>query len=163
MMAITSIEVDKSNLWYLDTGCSNHMTGNKKWFVKLDYSVKRSIRFEDTSQVVSAGMRSVLLKIKDGHASTINEVMYVPSMISNLISLGQLLEKDCTIRLAYRELKIFDVENRLILKAPLSNNITFKIEINVIDHRCLASVTSTEENWLWHHRFGHLNLKSLSI
>jgi hypothetical protein len=44
LMAITNSEADKSNLWYIDTGCSNHMTGNNKWFLKLDYSVKRNIK-----------------------------------------------------------------------------------------------------------------------
>ncbi|PNX90798.1 F-box protein, partial [Trifolium pratense] len=73
LMAITNSEVDKSNLWYLDTGCSNHMTGNKKWFLKLDNSVKRSIKFADNSQVTSAGMGTVLVKRKDGHESVINE------------------------------------------------------------------------------------------
>jgi hypothetical protein len=142
-MAITSTEADKSNLWYLDTGSSNHMTSNKKWFVKLDYSVKRSIKFADSSQVMTASMGSILVKRKDGHESTINEVLYVSSMTSNLISLGQLLEKDYTIRLADRELKIYGTKNRLILKASLSNNKSFKVEINVIDHHCFASVTST--------------------
>jgi hypothetical protein len=162
-MAITSTEADKSNLWYLDTGCSNHMTGNNKWFVKFDDSVKRSIKFAYSTQVVSACMRYVLVKRKDGHESIINGVLYVPSMTSNLISLGQLLEKDYTIRLVDRELKIYDAKSRLILKGRLLNNRTFKVEINVIDHHCLASITSTEENWLWHHRFGHLNFKSLSM
>ncbi|GAU44417.1 hypothetical protein TSUD_100640 [Trifolium subterraneum] len=163
LMAITNSEVDKSNLWYLDTGCSNHMTGNKKWFLKLDHSVRRSIKFADNSQVIYAGMGTVLVKRKDGHESVINEVLYVPSMTSNLISLGQLLEKDYTMKLENRELKIYDAKSRLILKAPLSNNRTFKIEINVIDHHCLASITNPEENWIWHHRFGHLNFKSLSM
>ncbi|GAU37126.1 hypothetical protein TSUD_278780 [Trifolium subterraneum] len=73
LMAITNSEVDKSNLWYLDTGCSNHMTGNKKWFMMLDYSVRRSIKFADNSQVISARMGTVLVKRNDGHESVINE------------------------------------------------------------------------------------------
>jgi hypothetical protein len=143
LMAVTNSDTDKSNLWYLDTGCSNHMTGNKKWFQKLDNSVRRNIKFADNSQITSAGMGTVLVKRKDGQESTINEVLYVSSMTSNLISLGQLLEKDYTIRLADRELKIYGTKNRLILKASLSNNKSFKVEINVIDHHCFASVTST--------------------
>jgi hypothetical protein len=42
------------------------MTGNKKWFFKLDYSVKRNIKFADNSQITSAGMGTVLVKRKDG-------------------------------------------------------------------------------------------------
>ncbi|MCI76929.1 hypothetical protein A2U01_0098199, partial [Trifolium medium] len=49
------------------------MTGNKKWFLKLDDLVKRSIKFADNSQIVSAGMGTILVKRKDGHESVINE------------------------------------------------------------------------------------------
>ncbi|MCI95144.1 retrovirus-related pol polyprotein from transposon TNT 1-94, partial [Trifolium medium] len=49
------------------------MTGNKKWFLKLDNSVRRSIKFADNSQVVSVGMGTVLVKRMDGHESVINE------------------------------------------------------------------------------------------
>lgn len=35
---------DKYNVWYLDTMCSNHMTSNKTWFIKLDESLRRFIR-----------------------------------------------------------------------------------------------------------------------
>jgi hypothetical protein len=33
LMATTKLSEDKANVWYLDTGCSNHMTGNKDWFI----------------------------------------------------------------------------------------------------------------------------------
>ena len=43
---------------------------------------------------------------------------------------------------------------KLILKAPFSKQITFKISINVIEDQCLASETD-DENWIWHQRFEH--------
>jgi hypothetical protein len=39
----------------------------------------------------------------------------------------------------------------------------FDIEINVIDNHCLASITNSYESWVWHHRFGHLNFRSLNL
>lgn len=50
-----------------------------------------------------------------------NYFQYVPSMESNLINLGQLLDMNYTMRLTDKELKVFDASSKLILKLPLSN------------------------------------------
>lgn len=46
--------------WYLDTGASNHMTGTRSVFSKLDCQVKGSVRFGDGSVVEIEGRGSVL-------------------------------------------------------------------------------------------------------
>ncbi|XP_073221473.1 uncharacterized protein [Cicer arietinum] len=56
LMASTSMEDDCPGLWYLDTGCSNHMTDHKEWFVSIDAKVKREIRFADNSSVTAEGI-----------------------------------------------------------------------------------------------------------
>jgi len=55
-------------------------------------------------------------------------------MSSNLTSLGQLLDKNYTMKLENKELKVLDGYTRLILKSPLSTNKTFKIMINMLNH-----------------------------
>ncbi|GAU22886.1 hypothetical protein TSUD_376970 [Trifolium subterraneum] len=163
LMATTKMSEDKENVWYLDTRCSNHMTGNKDWFINLDESITRGIRFADNSQVNSAGIGSILVKRKDGQEVVITDVLYVPSMKSNLISICQLLEKNYSVEMHDKELKLFDAKDRLILKAPLSNNKTFQVSINMIDQQCLVTTVNEDQNWIWHHRYGHLNFKSLNL
>jgi len=41
-------------------------------------------------------------------------------------------------------MKVFDSNNRLILKAPLSKQRTFKINISVIEDKCLLSEVKSE-------------------
>lgn len=55
-----------------------------------------------------------------------NYFQYVPSMESNLINLGQLLDMNYTTRLTDKELKVFDASSKLILKLPLSNKKTLQ-------------------------------------
>ncbi|XP_028236619.1 uncharacterized protein LOC114415953 [Glycine soja] len=93
LMATTNSEEDNVNLWYLDTGCSNHMTGHREWFVNIDDKVKSKIKFADNSSVTTEGIGKVMIQRKDGQHSFINDVLYVPNMKNNLLSLGQLLEK----------------------------------------------------------------------
>lgn len=49
----------------------------------------------------------------------------------------------------------------MILKAPLSSNRTFQVDIKAAEIQCLAAVNSSD-SWLWHARFGHLNFRSLN-
>lgn len=42
----------------------------------------------------------------------------------------------------------------------MSQNITFKIELDVMDHKSLETVASRDE-WLWNYGLGHINLKDI--
>jgi hypothetical protein len=44
----------------------------------------------------------------------------------------------------------------------MSQNMTFKIKLNVLEHKCLATAASRDE-WLWHYRLGHLNFRDISL
>jgi len=87
-MATTNSEEDIVNLWYLDTGYSNHMIGHREWFVNIDDKVKSKIKFADNSYVTVEGIGKVMIQRKDGQQSFINDALYVPIMKNNLLSLG---------------------------------------------------------------------------
>lgn len=83
---------------------SNHITGNKFWFSKLDISIRRKITFADNIIVCSEGIGKVPIHRKDGKKAYITYVVYVPNMSSNLISIGKLLLKGYTMKMeAYNE------------------------------------------------------------
>jgi hypothetical protein len=91
LMATTQLSEDETNMWYIDTECSNHITGNKDWFIKLNESGTRGIKFADISRVNSEVIGSIPVKRKDRHEAIIIYVLCVPNMNSNLISTCQLL------------------------------------------------------------------------
>lgn len=63
------------------------MTGNTKWFTKLYESVKKVIGFANGRHVTSTGRGNIVVIRKDGQRADINNVLYVPSMTNNLISI----------------------------------------------------------------------------
>lgn len=60
--------------WYLDSWCSNHMTCNKEWLVRLDESKKSMVRFLDDSTLQVEGMGNVVIRRKDGSHAIIEDV-----------------------------------------------------------------------------------------
>nr|KYP68042.1 Retrovirus-related Pol polyprotein from transposon TNT 1-94 [Cajanus cajan] len=160
MVTTTQKEGGGDNCWYLDTGCSTHMTGRKDWFVNLDESIKSKVKFADDRVMIAEGVGKILIRRKNDSRAFITDVLFVPGMKSNLLSLGQLLEKGYVSKLEDKMLTIYDSQHRLLLKSPLTKNRMFKVDIDILDHECFAAAINKEE-WLWHYRFGHLNFKDL--
>ena len=85
---------------------------------------------------------------------------YVPALKSNILSLGQLLEKEYEIVLKNGALMMRDNKGDLIAKVQMSKNILFSLKIQKDCAKCLKACSS-DSSWLWHQRMGHLNFKSL--
>ncbi|XP_022841983.1 uncharacterized protein LOC111365680 [Olea europaea var. sylvestris] len=85
--------------WYLDTCATNYLSANKELFSTINESVKGSIVFGDETKVLIKGKGDVLLRAKNGSYLLISQIYYVPTLKSNILSLGQLLEMSYDIHL----------------------------------------------------------------
>ncbi|GAU31479.1 hypothetical protein TSUD_386430 [Trifolium subterraneum] len=163
MLMVTTKEDQRcGEEWYLDSGCSTHMTGRRDWFSSFDQSHRNKVKFANDSTLNAEGVGVVCIRSKNGDQAFINDVLYIPSIKCNLLSVGQLIEKDYKIVIEDRMMKLMDSNRKLILKAPMSRNRTFKIELNVMNHMCLATAIERDD-WTWHYRFGHLNFRDLNM
>ena len=79
----TSLKVFNSCLWYLDSGCSRHMTGDKTRFKSLKGKVGDYVTFDDRShaQVVSKGT------IEIPGLPLLKNVLYIKGLKANLLSI----------------------------------------------------------------------------
>ena len=59
-------------------------------------------------------------------------------------------------------LRVLDSKGNLIRKAPMSNNITFKIGLNVMNHKCFTIIDSREEI-IWNYRLWNLTFIDLNF
>ncbi|XP_022003519.1 uncharacterized protein LOC110900972 [Helianthus annuus] len=57
-------EVTKNDCWYLDSGCSNHMTGDKSLFITLNESERKEVRTGDDKKLEVLGCGDVAIKVK---------------------------------------------------------------------------------------------------
>ncbi|MCI35885.1 retrovirus-related Pol polyprotein from transposon TNT 1-94, partial [Trifolium medium] len=79
-MVTTKEEANCGDQWYLDTGCSTHMTRRKYWFTSLNQSQKSKVKFANDTTLAAEGVGAVCIKSKNGAQAIINDVLYIPGM-----------------------------------------------------------------------------------
>ena len=88
-----AVQESPHDIWYLDSGCSNHMTGNLDLFSSLDTSVKTNVTLGNNVQVIVLGKGTVDILTKQGESKYIPDIYHVEGLKHNLLSTGQLLQK----------------------------------------------------------------------
>lgn len=96
-------ETKKRNVWILDSGCSNHMCGDKRWFCRLDEEYKQHVKLGNNTRMEVAGKGDVRIKI-NGIVHVVTNVYFVSELKNNLLSIRQFQEglkernEKCTIQ-----------------------------------------------------------------
>lgn len=162
IMTQNNKKVACTNMWYLDNGASNHMTGFREKFTDLDETVTGVVHFGDGSTVKIEGKGIVTMLCKNGEKRCQFDVYYIPSLCNNIISLGQMSEDGNKVVLKGDLLWIYDEKERPLMKVKRSSNRLYKLIIETVEKMCLlAKVDETSK--LWHVRLGHVNYQAMHM
>lgn len=101
---------DSSNVWYFDTGASNHMTGVKEIFTLLDNSVKDTVKLRDGSIVEIREKGVVMFRCQNKEHRVLPRVYFILWLHNNIVNLGQLDESGCKVIIKHGEMSIYDHE-----------------------------------------------------
>ena len=151
MVTTTSNESCNSESWFLDTGCSNHMTGNKTWLREVDPGRNTKVKLADHRVLVAEGMGNIDIEGKNGKMAIVEKVLYVPGKQCNLLSVGQFILKGYSVTMKDNTFMLLDKHQRLVLKTPHVKNITFQTNMKVVELNCLSAMVKDEDSWLWHY------------
>ncbi|KAJ9544101.1 hypothetical protein OSB04_023808 [Centaurea solstitialis] len=144
-------------IWYLDSGCSRHMTGSKS--VLSDYRDERgpSVTFGGNGRGQTRGYGTLTNGV-----TTFKRVAYVEGLMHNLLSISQLCDKNHKVSFSKKKCKVKNRRKEVILTGVKQADI-YIINMNTsTDNFCFVSRASTDTNWLWHKRLSHLNFKTLN-
>lgn len=72
----------EDDIWYLDNGASNHMSGDRRYFSSIDDSISGKVRFGDDSCIDINGKGSIEFMDRNGEARKITDVYFIPNLKS---------------------------------------------------------------------------------
>jgi hypothetical protein len=81
-----------SESWLIDSGCTNHMTYDKGLFKELVNAESSKVRIGDGSYLAVKGRGTIAIEGCSG-TKLVSDVLFVPEINQNLLSVGQLVEK----------------------------------------------------------------------
>lgn len=160
LMACHKEEKMHGSMWYLDTGYSNHMCGDKSLFSDLDESFRSTIKFVDNSTVSIIGKGNVKIYTKDNTEHCIGNVYFALDLKTNLLSVGQLQEKGFEIKIKDGVCCIQNKEKGLVAEINMASNCMFPLHFRNTSQISLSTELK-DESWLWNFRYGHLSFGGL--
>ncbi|KAI5327617.1 hypothetical protein L3X38_027013 [Prunus dulcis] len=147
--------------WYIDNGCSNHMTGNVDLLVDVRTNMAGKVQMPIGALINVAGMGSLVIDTTR-RRKYIREVMYLPGLRENMLSVWKMDEHGCFLMFGEGMCKVFDSSsmNCLIIKVPMKKNMCYPLSL-LAENQLVMKASITHCTWTWHKRLGHLYFRGL--
>nr|GEV43359.1 integrase, catalytic region, zinc finger, CCHC-type, peptidase aspartic, catalytic [Tanacetum cinerariifolium] len=146
-------------LWYLDSGCSKYMTGDRSQLTNFVNKFLGIVKFSNdhVSKIMGYG------DYKIGNV-TISTVYFVEGLGQNLFSVGQFCDSDLEVDFRQHTCFIRNLEGVDLLTRSRGNNLyTLSLrDMMASSPICLLSKASKTKSWLWHKRLSHLNFGAIN-
>ncbi|GJZ72765.1 integrase, catalytic region, zinc finger, CCHC-type containing protein [Tanacetum coccineum] len=146
-------------LWYLDSSCLKHMTGDSSRLKNFMKKFIGTVRFGNDYFGAIIGYGDYVIG-----DSVISRVYYVEGLGHNLFSVGQFCDSDLEVAFRKHTCFVRDLDGVDLIKGSHGMNLyTISVEDMMRSSPiCLMSKASKNKSWLWHRRLNHLNFGTLN-
>ncbi|GKA89681.1 retrovirus-related pol polyprotein from transposon TNT 1-94 [Tanacetum coccineum] len=145
--------------WYLDSGCSKHMTGDRSQLTNFVNKFLGTVKFgnKHVAKIMGYGDYQI------GNV-TISRVYYIEGLGHNLFSVGQFCDSNLEVAFRQHTCYIRNLEGVDLLTGSRGDNLyTLSLgDMMASSPICLLSKASKTKSWLWHWRLSHLNFGAIN-
>lgn len=163
----TSNDLTKDK-WYVDSGCTRHMTFRRDWFSNFKALDNGSVTVANGELIKCCGIGDISIKTPANLINRISDVAFVPDLKANLLSVQKAIDKGftcvfdtkgCTF---YKSNTFHFSGDSVIHASPCGGLYVLDGNVNVLEN--LADNYLSQEVFsdcqvsykLWHKRLGHL-------
>ncbi|KAK2404761.1 putative mitochondrial protein [Trifolium repens] len=147
------------DVWYVDSGCTIHMAKEPSLFTSLDRAVRTKVNLGNGEIVQAEGRGTVSVHTSKG-PKFINDVLLIPDLDQNLLSVAQLMKKGYSLSFKNNGCVIMDSNDCEVVNVEMCGN-SFPISLNQVNQTALVS--KHDDSALWHKRYGHFNMNALKF
>ena len=143
-------------LWYLDSGCSRNIIGDRSVFKVFESKKGGNVTFGDgsKSQIKGKGV------ISRPGLPDITNILYVEGLRVNMLSISQICDQDFMVLFLKGKCLVMDESGKKLISGVHTLHNCYSLVPNA-DIVCNSIRLPNED--LWHHRIGHASYKHLSI
>ncbi|UYV78679.1 hypothetical protein LAZ67_16002366, partial [Cordylochernes scorpioides] len=150
------------NSWVIDSGANHHVCNKREWFTNFQGITSDPIlTASGTTRAEGCGDIKFKAYVGKHHVDLkLCNVLYVPNVRRNLLSVSSMENKGKIINFANRRAQVFDSENRIVAIAHDENGLyVMKGRVILPNAELFNSQKSSRKQTLelWHQRFCHVN------
>nr|GEX41510.1 retrovirus-related Pol polyprotein from transposon TNT 1-94 [Tanacetum cinerariifolium] len=146
-------------LWYLDSGCSKNITGDRSRLMNFMKKFIETVRLGSDHFGAIMGYGDYVI----GN-SVISRVYYMEGLGHNLFFVGQFCDSDLEVAFRKHSCYVRDTGGVELIKGSRGSNLyTISIEDMMKSSPiCLLSKAYKNKSWLWYRRLNHLNFGTIN-
>ena len=148
---------EESESWLIDSGCTNHMTNDRELFKDLKPTNITKVRIGNGDYISVKGKGTVAIASGSG-TKFIPDVLFVPEIQQNLLSVGQLIERGFKVAFEDNFCLIRDAASQDIFKIKMKGKI---FALNPLEEEQFAFPIKENITEVWHKRLGHYHHQGL--
>lgn len=170
----------KTEDWYIDSGATAHMTHRDDWLKDPKITDTVEISVADNSVCKSEKSGQVNIILPDGNSRVASNVMHVPQLFTNLLSVSKMTEKGLTVVFDSKNCKVYNTAEctingkvqvtatkisglyRLDQQQPAAQ-VAMLSSMKLTSTEDILMAKSSNDFELWHRRLGHLHYKYMVI
>ena len=146
-------------MWILDSGCSNHMIGDKAMLSQFEEKASPQITFEDDDKGFTMGYGNLNV----GNV-IIKEISLVGGLKHNLLSTSQFIDKGYKVEFVKNRCLITHKKIGELDLSGVRKGSFFIADLDSTNKEKICyfyTKASSEESMLWHKKLSHLNFKAI--
>eukprot|EP00253_Pinus_taeda_P016640 PITA_16640 len=155
----TTAPPDSLGNWLIDSGASRHFTGYKEALSNLiEKETNLEIVLGHNSKYLVKGVGNVTLQLNQGNTIHLQEVLYLPDLKKNLVSISAMEDKGYKVAFIDGKVCVWIKKFRDTFTLGFRVDSLYQVRGNPLG--VMSCVTSLQSK-LWHQRFAHLHYKAL--
>ncbi|XP_042950195.1 uncharacterized protein LOC122282303 [Carya illinoinensis] len=154
-VAHIALKTRDTYVWYLDNGCSRHMSGDRSLFKTVEEYKCGTVTFGDggKADIIGKGEIDIL------GLPVLREVLFVDGLKANLLSISQMCDNGAEVCFSKEKCIVSDNDGNCMMQGTRTSDNCYDITPN-FQYSCNSA--KSEATDLWHQRLGHVNHKNLS-